>query len=117
MPWRCGYTSTTTVGTVTMDGAEDTVFEVTDYNVMVEAYLDLSNMQAGDEVYVRQYIKNTSGGAYVQYAEIPYNDAQDYPQLWITPKLSAYGIKVTAEQTLGANRTFTWRYFKEKRRS
>lgn len=100
-----------------MTGGEDVVFEVTDYKRHIEAYLDMSNMQAGDHVDVRQYVKIASGGAYVQYAEIPYDDAQDYPMLWITPKPNSYGIKVTAQQTIGAHRTFTYAVFKEKRRT
>lgn len=116
MPWRCGYTYSEQHGTVTMDGAEDTAFEVTDYKRMVEAYIDLSNMQAGDHIDVRQYMKIEPGGAYVQYAEIPYDDEQDYKMLWITPKPNSYGIKVTLQQTVGANRTLAYAVFKEKRK-
>ena len=117
MPWRCGYTQSETNGTVPMTGAQDTVFEVTDYKNFVEAYVDLTNMQAGDSVTVREYMKIVSGGAYVLYGTETYTDAQTINLLWITPKPNNYGIKFTMQQTAGVNRTFPYAVFREKRRS
>jgi hypothetical protein len=115
MPFRfCCHTNKTT-GTVTMTGAENTVFEVTEERV-VEGYVDLTNMQAGDSISVKEYMRIASGGAYVLYGSQPLNDAQTIALLWITPKPGAYGVKLTIQQTAGVNRTFAYAVFKENRR-
>jgi hypothetical protein len=115
MPFRFGYHTSEKDGTVTMDGAEDTVFEVTTPRV-VEGWLDLTNMQAPDTVTVRQYARNVSGGPYVLYGAIPYTGSQTLPMLWIRPLPGIYGLKVTAQQTAGVNRTFAYAYFSETRK-
>jgi len=115
MPFSLGYQTTEANGTVTMTGAEDLVFEVTDYKRFVEAFVDLSPMQAGDSIIVRQYMRIISGGAYKMYADVPYDDAQIIQLLWVVPKPSNYGLKLTIQQTAGANRIFTYAVFKENR--
>jgi len=114
MPFRLGYHTVEADGTVTMTGAEDTVFEVTSER-MVEAYVDLTSMKAGDSIIVRQHMRIAPGGPYVKYGEVPFDDVQPFPLLWIVPKPGAYGVKLTIQQTAGANRTFPYAGFTENR--
>lgn len=115
MPFRFGYHTSEVGGSVTMDGNEDTVFEVTTAGV-VEGYIDLTNMGAADNVTINQYIRIVSGGPYVLYGSLPYTGVQSIPMLWIVEKPGIYGVKVTAHQTAGVNRTFPYAYFIENRR-
>jgi hypothetical protein len=104
-------------GTVTMDGTEKVVIldEVAgNPQRFLEGYIDLSPMASGDTIVIRQYMKIASAGDYVKYAEETYSDAQSIPLLYIVTKPGRYGIKVTAQQTAGTNRTFTYQFFRRK---
>jgi len=104
-----------------MDGTEKTVIEVLlsdleDYEqpFVIEGYIDLSSMQSGDTIVLREYVAIESGVTYKLYATHTYNDAQTEPLIHFTKKLGSYGYKVTAEQTAGAYRTLN--YFFGRRR-
>jgi hypothetical protein len=104
-------------GTVTMDGTEKNVVldEITgNPQRFLEGYIDLSPMASGDTIVVRQYMKIASAGAYVKYAEETYSGAQSIPLLFIVTKPGKYGIKITAQQTAGTNRTLTYQFFRRK---
>ena len=98
-----------------MTGTEDTAFEIVAER-MVEAYVDLSAMHAGDSLMVRQYMKIAAEGDYIKYGEVPYDDLQNIPLLWITPKPGMYGVKLTIQQTAGVNRAFPYAVFSLNRR-
>jgi hypothetical protein len=104
-------------GTVTMDGTEKTVVldEITgNPSRYLEGYIDLSPMASGDSITIRQYLKIASGGSYVKYAEETYTGAQSLPLLYILSKSGRYGIKLTAQQTAGTYRTFTYQFFRRR---
>jgi hypothetical protein len=104
-------------GNVTMDGTELNVVldEVTgNPSRFLEGYIDLTPMASGDTIVIRQYMKIASTGAYVKYAEESYSGAQSLPLLYITTKTGRYGIKVTAQQTAGTNRTLTYQFFRRR---
>jgi hypothetical protein len=104
-------------GTVAMDGTEKNVVldEVTgNPQRFLEGYIDLTPMQSGDTIIVRQYMKIASAGNYVKYAEETYSGAQTLPLLYITTKTGRYGIKITAQQTSGTNRTLTYQFFRRR---
>lgn len=102
-------------GTVAMDGTEKTVvldeIEVS-LDRYLEGYIDLSPMQDGDTVVVRQYIKISPRGEYVKYAEETIEGAQSLPLLYIVTKPCRYGIKITLEQTSGTYRAFDYQFFR-----
>jgi hypothetical protein len=104
-------------GSVAMDGTEKEVVldEVTgNPSRFLEGYIDLTPMASGDTIVIRQYMKITATGAYVKYAEETYSGAQSLPLLYITTKSGRYGIKITAQQTVGTNRTLTYQFFRRR---
>jgi hypothetical protein len=104
-------------GSVTMDGTELNVVldEVTgNPQRFLEGYIDLTPMASGDTIVIRQYMKISATGAYVKYAEETYSGAQSLPLLYITTKSGRYGIKITAQQTAGTNRTLQYQFFRRR---
>ena len=101
-------------GSLLMTGVEQTIKEILTTINKLHCFVDLTPMVAADTVVVRQYMKIASAGAFVQYAEETYNDAQTLPLLYIVTKPANYGIRVTIAQTAGTMRTFDWETFQEK---
>ena len=104
-------------GTVAMDGSEKNIVldEVTGNPPrFLEGYVDLTSMASGDTIVIRQYMKITSTGTYIKYAEETYSGAQDLPLLYVVTKPGRYGIKITAQQTAGTNRTLTYQFFRRR---
>lgn len=99
-------------GTLTADGTEQTIAEYTGLAV-VHGYIDLSAMEAGDEVVIRSYVRFKPEGAYRKYAEDTYSGPQDKPALYMLPRLTVYGIKVTLQQTAGAYKSFDYMFVRE----
>jgi hypothetical protein len=95
------------VGSITMDAAEDVLFDVT----ILGSYatkIDLTNMQSGDTITVRVYAK--INGTLIQIYTFTYTGAQSPPGIEI-PYISGLEYKVTAQQTAGVNRTLGWSRF------
>ena len=102
--------------TLTADGSEQTVVEVTgDLEFQLDGYIDLSNMTSGDVVVIREYMKVAPGGNYVKHAEEIYSDAQSLPLLHIVTKPARYGLKITLQQTSGTYRDYPYQFFKRTR--
>jgi hypothetical protein len=104
-------------GSVAMDGTElNVVLDEIAGNPQrfLEGYIDLTPMASGDTIVIRQYMKITATGAYVKYAEETYSGAQTLPLLYITTKSGRYGIKITAQQTAGTNRTLQYQFFRRR---
>jgi hypothetical protein len=104
-------------GSVAMDGTEKNVVldEVTNNpSRFLEGYIDLTPMASGDTIVIRQYMKIASAGNYIKYAEETYSGAQTLPLLYITTKTGRYGIKITAQQTAGTNRTLQYQFFRRR---
>jgi len=98
-------------GTLVADGSEQVVMEISG-SVRVSGYISLANMEAGDTVVIRQYIRLLNG-EYKQYASETYTGAQENPIVYITPKELASAIKVTLQQTSGTYKTFDYLFIKE----
>ncbi len=75
-------------------------------------YIDLGEMQAGDTIVVRQYI--LINGSYKVYHTESYADAQGDPVLYVQPKESVAGIKLTLQQQAGINRSFAYQFIVER---
>lgn len=98
--------------TLTADGTEQTVIEVEGL-INLEGYIDLNQMQNGDTVTLRRYIKITSNGDYKLHGEETYVGVQAQPLIRFPPLASYYGIKITLQQTSGTFKTFQYQFFKE----
>ena len=99
-------------GTKTADGTEQDLVSVTGRG-KYEGWIDLANMQAGDTVVVKEYVRLKSGGSWRLYATATYTDAQTEPAIHPTRKLSEYGWRVTLQQTAGVNRDYDYEFLKE----
>lgn len=102
------------IGTIEANGGEQTVYEVSSPSITLLAYIDLSRMEAGDEVVVREYLMIREGGEYVKYHDETYRGVQDPQLLYITPKTVTYGGKITIQQTVGVTfKSFDYNIIKE----
>ena len=100
---------------ILMDGTELVLAEKTDDKMgLLDGYVDLTPMQAGDTIVVREYMKVKAAGAYVKYAEETYSGVQSIALMHITTKPAKTSIKVTAEQTGGTFRTLDVQFFRRK---
>jgi len=100
---------------IAMDGTEKTLVEKTDDKMgLLDGFVDLTPMQAGDTIVVREYMTVKAAGSYAKYAEETYSGVQSIPLLYIQTKTSARSIKVTAQQTAGTNRTLDVQFFRRK---
>ena len=99
-------------GTLTADGTEQDLVN-TSGRGKYEGYIDLFNMQAGDTVVIKEYIKFKTGGTFRLYATTTYTDVQAEPAIHATKKLSEYGWRVSLQQTGGVNRAYDYEFLKE----
>ena len=95
---------------------ETTVVEITgasdDY--IVEGYIDLSQLQSGDAVEVREYIA-VDGVNYQLYARVTYSGAVSEPVIRFHAKTLLYNMKykVAIVQTQGTLRSFPFGFIQE----
>lgn len=96
-------------GTVTTDGTEQTLFDVTPANpTNYETFIFLSAiMVAGDTVTIRQYVKDVQGAAMKLYQTFSYSGVQSVPAILLLWVINVE-YKVTIQRTAGVDRTHTW---------
>ena len=94
-----------------MDGTEQTLFESTELGEY-SGYVFLDQMQSGDEIVLKVYIKDVEDGNYKLRESVTFTGVQDTPAIEIRPIIGKVGIKVTAQQTSGTYRTVTSMWFK-----
>jgi hypothetical protein len=102
------------VKTLTGSGTEDTLFEDTEL-AEFSGHIFVDTMQAGDTVVFRVWIKDvndTTGFPYKKWLEDTYSGVQNCKCIRLEPVIGKIGIKVTAEQTAGTNRTLNSQWFK-----
>jgi len=87
------------------DGTEQTLLEF-EGEALVSGFVDLSEMQFGDTVIIRQYIKLWKTAEYQRYAKEEYNGIQNDPMVYLMPKRVDYAVKVTLEQSIGLFKNF-----------
>lgn len=100
-------------GNLKADGTEQTLLEYMEIGRIL-GYVDLGNMQAADEVIIRQYMKVTEGGNYRRYAGQSYSGPQDPPILYIQPRESVFALKITLQQVTGPYRTYPHSFMREQ---
>ena len=99
-------------GAVTASEEETVILDYDGPLAMVSGWIDLSPMREGDEVTIRLYVKLRRGEEYRLYASDQFKGRQEEPAIYLTPKLSAYGYKVTIQQTSGTPKTFSYFFAK-----
>lgn len=98
-----------TQGTLTADGTEQTVWSVTT-NKYFSGQVDLQNMQTGDTVVMRRYVKVRSASTQtLEWAET-YTNAQTGQNVINFPPWPADVLyAVTLQQTAGTNRAYDYK--------
>jgi len=95
---------------------ETTVIEIAGEaeEYMVEGYIDVSQLQSGDSITIREYIA-VDGVNYNTYITLTLSDAQQDPVLRFHTKtlLRSMKYKITITQTSGALRTFKYGFVEE----
>jgi len=99
------------MGSTTMDGTEQVIFESTELGEY-SGYIFLDKMEDGDSITVRVYIKDVNDDTYKKWLEDTYSDALATPVLRMEPIIGKVGIKVTLQQTAGTYKTVTHMWFK-----
>jgi hypothetical protein len=100
---------------IVMDATEKVLVEKTDDKMgLLEGLVDLTPMQAGDIITIRQYMKVKAAGAYAEYAEAQYSGVQTIPLLAVITRQAKTSVKVTAQQTAGANRTLDVQFIRRR---
>jgi len=104
-------------GSLMMDGTEQTL--VLDEIVgnplrYLEGYVDVSAMEAGDEIVLRIYAKIATDVNYKQYAVKEYRGVQDLPLAYMATKPVRYGLKITAQQIAGTYKTLAYQFFRKR---
>lgn len=98
-------------GSITADGSEQTILEYHGL-AMISGYIDLSSMDEEDEVIVRAYTIIERGGEFKLYRSETFIGRQAEPALYVLPRLSAHGFKVTIQQTKGSYKTLKYLFVK-----
>lgn len=97
----------------TADGSEQTLWDVTS-NKFFFGFVSLENMQAGDTMTLRRYIKvRSTGGSSLQleWSET-YTDANTGRKvIYLAPIPSDVEYKLTLQQTAGTNRSYAWKLY------
>jgi len=97
-----------TPGNIETDMLEVLMSDAPDYfAVEAEAYIDLSPLQAGDTVVIKEYAATLATPlTYTLYATHTYTGVQTEPLVHFTKKMAYAAWKITAQQTAGVNREF-----------
>jgi hypothetical protein len=68
---------------------------------IVEGYVDLTNMAAGDTTVITEYVVLSNGGTAKQLNQSTYSGVQTSPEIHATSKIAKFGYKLTVNQTAG----------------
>jgi len=99
--------------TLTDLGVEVEVFSVSDDRIMViTGYIDLSELQNGDSVVIREYIAIEPYGIPKGFNTVSYSDVQADPIVCFPLKVIRGAYRLTVKQTTGTPRSFKYQFFK-----
>jgi hypothetical protein len=99
-------------GTIIADGSEQTLIEYAGRVASISGYVDLSNMDAGDAVTIRCYVKIREDADYKLYRSETFEGKQPEPALYMLPRLSGFAFKTTLQQTSGAYKSYDYLFVK-----
>ncbi|MEM2249935.1 MAG: hypothetical protein QXO00_02390 [Candidatus Bathyarchaeia archaeon] len=77
----------------------------------ISGYINLKEMEEGDTIIIREYVKLATNGDYTLYAEEEYNGKQKEPILHISKRPAMNGIKITIQQTKGTFKQVSWEFY------
>lgn len=103
-------------GTLVADGTEQNIYIANAPTAVIDPvilYVNLDNMQVGDATIIKVYYRIASGGAWLLHDFQGFANADGEltnGKVLISIDLShtRYGIRVTLQQTAGANRSYLW---------
>ncbi len=99
-------------GVIAADGTEQIIAEYPTPGVVILCgWVDLSALQGGETVRIREYVRLTDLGGFKVYAASDYSGVMDDPMLYIESKPSNRGIMLTVEQIAGVLRQFPFQTF------
>jgi len=99
-------------GTVTADGTEQVLLEYSGRISTIAGYVDLGNMEEGDVVVIRSYVRVTEDSDFRLYRSETFVGRQVENALYMLPRLSGLAMRVTLQQTAGAFKTFGFLFVK-----
>jgi len=99
-------------GSIVTDGTEQVIVEYIGNVSQISGYIDLSNMQDGDIVTIRTYVKIIPDGEYRLYDSETFTGKQETPALYLLPRLTGVAYKVTIQQTSGLYKSFDYLFVK-----
>jgi hypothetical protein len=99
-------------GTLIADGTEQTLIEYAGRITTISGYIDLGNMDVGDVVTIRSYVKIREDSDYKLYHSEIFEGNQLKPALYILPRLSGIAFKTTLQQTAGAFKSYDFLFVK-----
>ncbi|MBA7683175.1 hypothetical protein ES703_91535 [subsurface metagenome] len=92
---------------------EVTLVEKTDNKIgILDGFIDLSTMEAGDTITIRQAMQIKAAGDYVTYAEATYIGEQTVKLLAVLTRTAKDKVKITGEQTAGTVRTLDVQFYR-----
>jgi hypothetical protein len=99
----------TTNGTQTTTVTTEHTLTTQTGNKFYMAYIDLTNMVAGDTVEIRVSLIIKTAGSHILYYLGTYSGPQINPLVYVPTLPSDISWKLTLKQTLGTSRTYDWR--------
>ncbi len=94
-------------GTVTSSAVEQDLFSPTSSDAYYGAYIFCHNMQVGDTVVIKIYVKDQEGGTNRIFQTVTLSNVQSDPAYFV-PFLPTKAYKITIQRTAGTDRVYNW---------
>jgi len=99
-------------GTLKTGPTEEIIFEFARAEPFtISGYVNLRNMEEGDIMVLKVYVKLAVDGEYVLYAEQTYVGKQEQPLVRIRELPAMKGVKITLRQTSGTPKYVPWEFY------
>lgn len=99
-------------GTIVASDEEQLILDYTGDISVIQGYIDLSKMDIGDTIEVKLYVKIKPDGDYKLYKTETYIAPLSEELLYVLPRLSGYGLRVTIRQIAGSFKSFDYLFAK-----
>ena len=99
-------------GTFKTSPTEEIIFEYSRTEPFtISGYVNLKNMEEGDTIILREYVKLMVDEEYALYAEQMYVGKQEQPLVRVRKLPAIKGVKITIQQTSGAPKYVPWEFY------
>jgi hypothetical protein len=99
-------------GSFMTSSTEEPIFEYTRTEPFTfTGYVNLKNMEDGDTIYLRQYVKLAIDSDYTLYAEEEYRDKQKEPLINIEKLPVLKAVKITVQQVSGSFKYLPFEFY------